>query len=93
MKVEAVTKYKFKGIEYESLNSIKETLHNTIGLEVIDKINRVCPPMKHKDLFNLLEVLCTPQVRKVLTECYNVTFEEIDEFDQTSQTINVLDIK
>jgi hypothetical protein len=96
MKVEAVTKYVYKGVEYKSLKEIQDVIHNTIGVEVIDKINRVCPPQQHKHLFKLLEVLCQPDVRKVLTECLNVTFEkEHEEWGDLgqSETINVLDLK
>lgn len=91
--IQAITKYKFKGVEYNSLKEIKEEIHNTIGLEVLDKVMRVCPPQKHKDLHNLLDLLCSPEVRKVLIDCYSHTFEEVDDFDNTSQIINVLDIK
>lgn len=97
MKIEAVTKYNYKGKEYKTLEEIKEAVHNTIGLEVIDKINRVCPPQKHKDLFKLLEVLCLPEVRETLTECYSITFErETQDFDyntEETETINILDLK
>jgi hypothetical protein len=94
MEIKAVTKYNFKGKEYFTLKEIKEDIQNTIGLEVLDKIVRVCPPQKHKDLFNLLDVLCSPNVRKVLMECLNVTFDSEPEFfGEEVETINVLDIK
>lgn len=96
MKIKSVTKYNFKGKEFNTLEEIKEEIHNTIGLEVIDKINRVCPPQRHKDLFELLKVLCSPEVRNVLIECYSVTFEkEIQDFDYMSEeieTVNILDL-
>ena len=95
MQVIAVTKYKYKGEEYNSLEEIKEKLHDKIGIEVIDKINRVCPPQKHSDLFNLLDVLCKPEVRKTLKECYSVEFErEIEDSMHEGETekINILDI-
>lgn len=38
--VTAITKYKFKDKEYNSLKAIQEEIHNTIGEEVIDKINK-----------------------------------------------------
>lgn len=94
MKIKAVTKYQYKGKEYESLKALKEEVHNIIGLEVLDKIVRVCPPQKHKDLFNLLDVLCSPDVRKVLTECLNITFEtEPEFFGDEVEEINILDTK
>ena len=94
--IKQITKYKYKGKEYNNLKEIKEELHNTIGLEVLDKINRVAPPQKHKDFIKVLDVLCKPEVRKVLTECLNVTFDEVTEneggFDDVEE-INVLDVK
>lgn len=94
MKITPVTKYPYKGKEYASLKDLKEKLHDTIGLEVLDKIVRVCPPQKHKDLFNLLDVLCSPEVRKVLTEVLNVTIESEPEFfGDKIEIINILDIK
>lgn len=94
MKIKAVTKYVYKNKEYSSLKELKEEIHNTIGLEVLDKIVRVCPPQKHKDLFKLLEVLCSPDVRKVLTECLNITFDSEPEFfNDEIETINILDVK
>ena len=40
MKIKAITKYPFKGKEYNSLKEIKEEVHNIIGEEVLDKINK-----------------------------------------------------
>lgn len=99
MKIESITKYTYKGKEYFSLKEIKEEIHNTIGLEVLDKIVRVCPPQKHKDLFALLDVICSPDVRKTLVDCLTVTFEEEQELceygdlgaDRTEE-VNILDI-
>lgn len=92
MKIKAITKYLYKGKEYNSLKEIKEVVHNTIGEEVLDKIVRVCPPEQHKNLFNMLDVLCSPDVRKVLLECYNITFEAVTE-DEETKTVNILDYK
>lgn len=92
MKVKAITKFVYKGKEYNSLKEIKEAIHNTIGEEVIDKINKTVE-IRHKDLFKLLNILCEPETRKVLTECLNVEFEDYDQFNDTSETINVLDLK
>lgn len=94
MKIKEVKKYIYKGKEYNSLLELKNEIENIIGLEVLDKIVRVCPPQKHKDLFKLLEVLCSPEVRKVLTECLNITFESEPEFfGDEIEEINILDIK
>jgi hypothetical protein len=95
MEVRAITKYVFKGKEYRNLGEIRDHLHNVIGEEVLDKINRVCPPEQHKNFIKMLDVLCSPSVREVLNECLNVTFlhkeEENGLFE--SEEINVLDIK
>jgi hypothetical protein len=94
MKVESITKYIWNGKEYNSLSEIKDAITDKIGLEVIDKINRVCPPEKHEDLFKLLDVICSPDVREVLTECLNVTFEQSpDYFGDEVEEVNILDIK
>lgn len=99
MKVEAITKYLYKGVEYKSLKDIKEKIHDIIGFEVLDKINRVCPPAKHKDFIKLLDVLCSKEVREVLKECYSVEFEQEVYSDdwvgigQETETINILDIE
>lgn len=94
MKVDTVTRYVFQGKEYKSISEIKETIHNKIGEEVIDKINRVCPPEKHANLIKLLEVICSPEVRKVLIECFNVEIDIEDEWEVGKyETINVLDYK
>lgn len=97
MKIKEITKYVYKGQEYKNLKDIKEDVLNTIGEEVLDKINRVCPPQKHKDFIKMLDVLCEPEVREVLTECLNITFEE--EIEGTTcgsfidtEEINILDI-
>ena len=95
MKVQRITKFVYKGTEYKSLKELKGKLHDTIGIEVLDKISKTCPLQKHKDYFKLLDLLCSPEVRKVLTECLNVTFEELDEHDHSMHGAiekNVLDI-
>lgn len=95
MEIETVTRYKYDGKEYKSLKEIKEVIHNIIGEEVLDPINRVCPPEQHKNFIKLLDLLCKPEIREVLMKCYNVTFEEEDdEFHHNGRTttINILDI-
>lgn len=92
--IQVVNRYIFKGKEYKTLQDIKEEIHNTIGLEVIDKINRVCPPIKHKDLFNLLEVLCQKDVREILMDCYSYDVVIYDDEDgEPIEKINILDYK
>lgn len=99
MKIKEITKYTFKGKEYSSLSAIKEDIHNTIGVEVLDKIAKTCPLQKHKDYFKLLDLLCSKEVRSVLLDCLNVTFEqELTYYNQGSlegdtEEINILDIR
>ena len=95
MKIKAITKYKFDGKEFESLKEVKEELHNIIGLEVLDTINRKVN-LNHKDLFVLLDILCTPEVRKALLKTLNVTYEITEEDEhgnEDTETINILDVK
>ena len=88
MKIKAITKYPFKGKEYNSLKEIKEEVHNIIGEEVLDKINKKID-IRHKDLLPLLELLCSKEVRTILLECLSITY--YDEFEDN--TLNILDIK
>lgn len=95
MKIEAITKYKFDGKEFESLKDVKEDLHNTIGLEVLDVINRKVN-LNHKDLFTLLDIICSPKVRKALLKTLNVTYERVTDCEnghEETEIINVLDLK
>lgn len=97
MLVKQITKYVFKEKEYHSLKELKDSIENTIGLEVVDVINRSVE-IKHKDLFVLMEILCRPEIREVLTECLNVEFEynenEGEDFLPTEIVRkNILDIK
>lgn len=93
MKVKEITKYVFKGKEYKSLKEIKEEIHNTIGLEVLDKVARVCPLERHRDYEKLLNLLCSKEVRDVLIECLSVEFDEGDDCQDNVITTNILDIK
>ena len=100
MKINSITKYKFNDKEYNSLIEVKDEVENTIGKEVLDKIQRTCPLAKHADYLKLLNLLCSPDVRKVLNTYLNITFErEIEElkddrsfYDTPTETVNVLDI-
>lgn len=87
MKIKVITKYGFKGEEFKTLKEVQDRIHNIIGEEVIDKINKNCD-VRHKDLFKMLDILCSPEVRKTLLECLNNTIENEDE-----ETINILDLK
>lgn len=92
MEIKQITRYAWQGKEYDSLKAVKDAVHNKIGEEVLDKINRVCPPEQHKNLFKMLEVLCSPEVRKVLKECYSAVYTETDE-DGQEYIHNILDLK
>jgi len=93
MNIKSITKYEYKGVEYKSLLDIREKIHDTIGLEVLDVINRTCPLQKHKDYNKLLDLLCSKKIRKVLLECLNVNYTYIDDFNEENITVNILDIK
>jgi len=94
MTVKSITKYVYKGKEYKSLLDVKEKIHDTIGVEVLDKINRVCIIQNQKDFIKLLDVLCAPDVRKVLLECLNVEYEREGDYNSGfCELVNVLDIK
>ena len=90
--IKAVTRYPYKGKEYKSLEELKDAVQNTIGEEVIDKINKKIE-IRHKDLFVLLEILYSKEVRKVLTECLNVKVGQYDEELCELEPLNVLDVK
>jgi hypothetical protein len=90
MKVKAITKYKWNGKEYNNLKDIQSDIHNTIGENVIDKINKSIE-IRHKDLFKLLEIFCDKEVRETFLNCLNVTFTQEDE-DGEETTINILDL-
>jgi hypothetical protein len=92
MKIKEVTRYVYKDKEYKTLKEIKEAVENTIGEEVLDKINKTIE-IRHKDLIPLLDLLCSPEVRKVLLESLNITFERYKDFEEEeTETINILDL-
>ena len=91
MKVKAVTKYVYKGKEYSSLKDLQSAVHDIIGAEVIDKINKKID-IRHKDLFVLLDILCSKEVREVLNECLNIEFDQYNEGKEQDETINILDL-
>jgi len=94
-KIEVVTRYIFKGGEFKTLEEIKDKIHNIIGEEFFDKMMRVCPPERHKDIFNLLDVLCSKEVREALIDCFTVEVENpnYEIFDNEEEFINILDYK
>lgn len=89
--IKTVTKYKFKGVEYNNLSEIKDKVHNTIGEEFFDKMQRTCPLEKHKDYLVLLDLICSPPIRKMLLECLDVTFEIQGDTISQDEEINILD--
>ena len=91
MKIKPIIKYPFKDKEYKSLKELQNAVHDIIGAEVIDKINRKID-IRHKDLFILLDILCDKEVRQVLTESLNITVDVTDD-EGEKETINILDLK
>ena len=92
MEITPVTRYPFKGKEYKTKQDLQNAIHDLIGFEVLDKINRVAPPQRHKDFVKILEVICSPDVRKVLLECLNVNIIE-EDYEQRETVTNILDYK
>ena len=90
MKIKAITKYKYNGKEYDNLKDIQNDIHDIIGENVIDKINKTID-IRHKDLLKLLEIFCSVEVRKTFLDCLNVEFDTEDEYGDT-KTINILDL-
>lgn len=90
MKIKAITKYKYNGKEYDNLKDIQNDIHDIIGENVIDKINNTID-IRHKDLFKLLEIFCSVEVRKTFLHCLNVEFDTEDEYGDI-KTINILDL-
>jgi len=91
MKIKEVTRYVYKDKEYKSLKEVKTAVENTIGEEVIDKINKTIE-IRHKDLITLMDLLCSPDIRKCLVESLNITFEKYIDEEET-ETINIFDLK
>lgn len=96
MKIQAVTKFNFNGVVYNSLKEIQEKVHDIIGEEVIDQIKRKIK-IQHKYLLPLLDLLCSKEIRNALMKCYNVTYE-VEEYDEEygeyiTEFKNILDLK
>lgn len=91
MIIDKVERFLYKNKEYKSLKELKEHLHNIIGEEVIDKINKSCE-IRHKDLLKLLEILCDRDVRSILMDCLNIHVEIYDDCNDKTIIKNVLDI-
>lgn len=100
MQIRTINKYVYKGKEYDSLKAVKDAVENTIGEEVLDPICRKID-IPHKDILKLHEILCKPEIRKALLECYNVTyietslkFDSSDIYQGEEETeLNILDLK
>ena len=92
MKIQSVQKYMFGGVEFNSLKEVQDKVHDMIGATVIDQIE-----IRHKDLFTLLEILCSKEVRATLLTCYNVTYEEVTHDTENGgyqvEVKNILDLK
>ena len=99
--IDSITKYKFNNKEYNSLQEIKDEVENIIGEEVLDKIQKTCPLAKRADYLKLLNLICSPDIRKVLNTYLNVTFEQeadisdydkLKSYEDNTETINILDL-
>lgn len=88
MKIKPITKYPFNGKEFLSLKEVQNEVHNILGEEVIDTINKKID-IRYKDLFALLDIICSKDIREVLVKSLTVTYynEELDK------DCNVLDLK
>lgn len=101
MKIKTVERFIFKDIEYKSLKEVQDKIHNTIGEELFDKMERICPLEKRRDYFKLLDIICDPDMRRILIECLTTTFVEVSpDIDSSgiyqgdvNTEINILDIK
>tara|TARA_R110002020_G_scaffold399423_1_gene609296 strand:+ start:3326 stop:3607 length:282 start_codon:yes stop_codon:yes gene_type:complete len=93
MLIQSITKYPYKGEEYNSLKEVKEEIHNTIGLEILDKISKTCPLQKHADYQKLLDLLCSREVRETLAACLTVNVKiEPEHWEDETEMINILDV-
>lgn len=96
MKIQSVQKYMFGGVEFNSLKEVQDKVHDMIGETVLDQINKKIE-IRHKDLFTLLEILCSKEVRDTLLTCYNVTYEEVtydyENGEYEVEDKNILDLK
>lgn len=78
-----ITKFEFDGIEYDSLNKIKDVVETKIGEEVVEKIIKAAPDAwRCKEAIH--DVLCSPEVRKSLLKYLDVEYE--DFFDRHSNS-------
>jgi hypothetical protein len=91
MKLKSITKYVYDGVEFYSLKEVQDKIHNTIGEEVLDEINKNCD-VRHKDLFKMLDILCNPNVREALKKCLFVTVE-LEDYNGDIVEKNILDLK
>ena len=95
--IKIVNRYIYKNVEYKTLIEIQNKLRDVIGIHVLDEINKKCPPMNPRDFqwmnIKMLDILCSPNVRNVLMECYNVDVRFYAEFTDEEKVINILDYK
>ena len=89
--VKQITKYIHKGKEYSSLKEIKKELHNNIGVNLLDAMQRKCPLQKHKDYETLLDLICSQEIRNILVESLTTRYTYYDEYQERDITINILD--
>lgn len=84
-KVINVTKYKWNGVEYDSLSAIHQEIENRIG-KIIDRIDHT---LNHKQKLNIYDAIVNN--RDALVELLTVQVE-MDEDSLQGDTQNILSI-
>lgn len=86
MEIETITRYKFDGVEYDSIDKVKTEIENRIG-KIIDYSDVTLTP---KQKLNIHKAIC--EHKKELKKMLNVTFNREPNTLQ-GDWINILDFK
>lgn len=92
MKIERVTKFVLDKKEFENTHQVQDYIGDIIGTKVIDKLIKVCPPLKYSDTIKMLVVLTKDrEVRDTLIKYLSI---EINAEPNTIQgcTKNIFDV-
>ena len=84
MEIKEITRYKFDGMEFDSLPKVKTEVENRIG-KIIDKV----PLLSFKQRLDLLHVLSNN--KSELSKLLSVTFQT-DTSELHNTIINILDL-
>lgn len=68
--VKTITRYKYGGVEYESLKKVKEHIENKIGSDIIDSFGTLPP----KTRLEILSVLTNKVSRELLVGYLTINF-------------------